>query len=71
MMWESIFGKDINLSPDKVLSSHLSDPVALASISSKLAANIPNSWDSSVIMEDFEDFYEHLNKLNEALDAHL
>ena len=49
--------------PEKALALHMEDPT----VSPEVAGAVPHLWQPEDILEDFQEFYENLDTLNEML----
>ncbi|CAI8016455.1 hypothetical protein GBAR_LOCUS10095 [Geodia barretti] len=61
--WECAFGRDVGLPPEKCLALHMENPA----VSPEIARAIPHPWQPEHILEEFQDFWESLDSLNETL----
>ena len=63
LAWECAFGRDVSLLPRESLELHMEPGV----VDPALTGAIPQPWQPSHIMQDFEQFWEHLDTLNGSL----
>jgi hypothetical protein len=61
--WECAFGRDVGLPPEKCLALHMENPA----VSPEIARAIPHPWQPEHILEEFQEFWESLDTLNETL----
>ena len=61
--WECAFGRDVGLPPEQCLALHMENPA----VSREVAGAIPHPWQPEYILDDFEDFWESLDSVNETL----
>ena len=62
--WECAFGREVGFSPDNPLAVN-------PAVTPEVADAIPPSWQPDNILEDFQEFWENLDSINEMLDANL
>ena len=61
--WECAFDQDVGFSLEKSLALLMENPAA----PTEIAGAIPHPWEPDHILEDFQEFWEHLDSLNEML----
>jgi hypothetical protein len=63
LTWECAFGRGVDFSPEKSLALLMENPAAPPEITGA----IPHPWQPDHILEDFQEFWENLDSLNEML----
>ena len=64
MSWECAFGRDAGLSPEQSLALHMEQ----GRVDSAVAGAIPHPWRPEHILQDFQEFLENLDSLNDILE---
>ena len=62
-MWECTFGRDVGFTPEQSLVLHTEHPA----VTPELAASIPHPWGAQDILQDYDEFLDNLDQLNESL----
>ena len=65
LSWECAFGRDVGLSPEQSLALHMEQ----GRVDPAVAGAIPHPWQPEHILQDFQEFWDHLDTLNESLEA--
>ena len=65
LAWECAFGRDVGFSPDQSLALH----VEHGTTNTRVFDSIPHPWQPELILRDFDDFWGHLETLNDKLDG--
>ena len=61
--WECAFGRDVGFSPENALALHLEHPT----VEPEIAGAVPHPWKPDDILEDFQEFWDNMDSLNEML----